>query len=173
MRKAAKKLCENEEKVLISDKNLSDYLGAPIYLSDEIFEKTETGVATGLAWTAAGGEVLPIEVLILKGSGKTEANKLGAMQHLEARFTATAGKNYIAKKFSSSGDPAKRAYSQDQAAKNDYYKKLYKDIANEKMKPGVDYTFEDFYVGNTRITRIRRTSDGETLYNYELTTTYH
>lgn len=78
MRKAAKKLCENEEKVLISDKNLSDYLGAPIYLSDEIFDKNETGIATGLAWTAAGGEVLPIEVLILKGSGKTEfTGKLG------------------------------------------------------------------------------------------------
>ena len=79
MRKSVKKLCDGvSDKISVTPKNLSDYLGAPIYLPDEIFPKTETGIATGLAWTAAGGEVLPIEVLILKGSGKTEfTGKLG------------------------------------------------------------------------------------------------
>ncbi len=72
MRKSAKAICANpEEKVTVTKDDLTALLGPEKYLSDEVFGKDEAGIAQGLAWTSVGGEVLPVEVLILKGSGKT------------------------------------------------------------------------------------------------------
>jgi len=51
---------------------IREYLGAPRYTS-EVAERTEeTGVATGLAWTAVGGEILFIEATRMKGTGKLQ-----------------------------------------------------------------------------------------------------
>lgn len=79
LRKSVKKIAdEATSKISVTPKNLGDFLGKPIFLPDEVFPSFECGIATGLAWTAAGGEVLPIEALVLPGSGKTEfTGKLG------------------------------------------------------------------------------------------------
>lgn len=53
----------------ITADNLAKYLGVPRYTHSELLDKDEIGVATGMAWTAAGGELLPIEVSILPGKG--------------------------------------------------------------------------------------------------------
>lgn len=53
----------------ITADNLDKYLGVPRYSHSELLDKDEIGVATGMAWTAAGGELLPIEVSILPGKG--------------------------------------------------------------------------------------------------------
>src|SRR5918912_1438481 len=50
-------------------KNLHEFLRAPKILPDEILKKDQIGVATGLAWTAVGGDVLFIEALRMKGKG--------------------------------------------------------------------------------------------------------
>lgn len=71
MRKAAVKIVSEEEKsVKISVKNIEDFLGARKFTKDEMNDKDEVGLATGLAWTAVGGVTLPVEVAVTSGSGK-------------------------------------------------------------------------------------------------------
>lgn len=71
MRKAAVKIVSGEEKsVRISVKNIEDFLGARKFNKDEMNDKDEVGLATGLAWTAVGGVTLPVEVAVTSGSGK-------------------------------------------------------------------------------------------------------
>ena len=69
-RKVAKGVVLGEtEKVLITPDKVSDVLGAPRYLKDEKLTENQVGVATGLAWTQAGGEILYVEALKMKGKG--------------------------------------------------------------------------------------------------------
>jgi ATP-dependent Lon protease len=69
-RKVARKIAEGKEKTYhISAKNLSKYLGVPKFLPEEEMEKDEVGVATGLAWTEAGGDIIYIEATTMKGKG--------------------------------------------------------------------------------------------------------
>ena len=56
--------------VSIDRDDLQRYLGVPPFTSREIPEIEEIGVATGLAWTSTGGEILPIEVTMMRGSGQ-------------------------------------------------------------------------------------------------------
>ena len=53
----------------MSQKNLHEFLGAPKVIPEEVLKKDQIGVATGLAWTAVGGDVLFIEALKMKGKG--------------------------------------------------------------------------------------------------------
>jgi len=71
MRKVAKKVAEGKGLGFpISPANLHKYLGVPKYLPESELEKDEIGVATGLAWTEAGGDVLYIEATVMKGKGQ-------------------------------------------------------------------------------------------------------
>jgi ATP-dependent Lon protease len=54
----------------ITEENLEEYLGTPIYIPDIVPKKSEVGVAIGLAWTEAGGDLMLIEALKMKGSGQ-------------------------------------------------------------------------------------------------------
>ena len=53
----------------VTEQLVSKYLGVPKFLDSQIERRSRVGVATGLAWTEAGGDVLTIEVSILTGSG--------------------------------------------------------------------------------------------------------
>ncbi|HVG33176.1 MAG TPA: endopeptidase La [Pyrinomonadaceae bacterium] len=69
-RKVARRIAEgNTGVVRVSLKNLHEFLRAPKILPDEVLKKDQIGVATGLAWTAVGGDVLFIEALRMKGKG--------------------------------------------------------------------------------------------------------
>ncbi|MEA2174608.1 MAG: ATP-dependent Lon protease [Blastocatellia bacterium] len=69
-RKVARRLAEGKkESVRVSAKNLHEFLGAPKIIPEEVLKKDQVGVATGLAWTAVGGDVLFIEALRMKGKG--------------------------------------------------------------------------------------------------------
>ena len=69
-RKTAMDITSGRKKAArITADNLAKYLGVPRYTHSELLERDEVGVATGMAWTAAGGELLPIEVSILPGKG--------------------------------------------------------------------------------------------------------
>ena len=69
-RKVARRIAEgNRETVRVTVKNLHEFLRAPKIIPDEILKKDQIGVATGLAWTAVGGDVLFIEALRMKGKG--------------------------------------------------------------------------------------------------------
>jgi ATP-dependent Lon protease len=69
-RKCARRIAEGHTgTVRVTVKNLHEFLRAPKIFPDEILKKDQIGVATGLAWTAVGGEVLFIEALRIKGKG--------------------------------------------------------------------------------------------------------
>jgi ATP-dependent Lon protease, bacterial type len=72
MRKVAMKLVEGEvkSKVTVTDKTVGKYLGVLKFDNAKKQERDEVGAATGLAWTAAGGEILTIEVSIVAGKGE-------------------------------------------------------------------------------------------------------
>ncbi|MBQ5347835.1 MAG: endopeptidase La [Ruminococcus sp.] len=59
-----------KETVKFTDKNISDYLGAQKFTDEKLGETDEIGVVNGLAWTAVGGTLLPIEVSVMPGDGK-------------------------------------------------------------------------------------------------------
>jgi len=67
-RKVARKVAEGEKKkVRLRPDNIHLFLGPPQFLPEEELEKDEVGVATGLAWTGTGGDILRIEVSIVQG----------------------------------------------------------------------------------------------------------
>ncbi len=69
-RKVAKYVAEGKKrKFYITSQKVSRFLGAPRYLPEEELKKEEVGVATGLAWTEAGGDVIYVEATIMKGKG--------------------------------------------------------------------------------------------------------
>ena len=69
-RKVARRIGEGQKgPVRVSLKNLDDFLGAPKVIPEEVLKKDQIGVATGLAWTAVGGDVLFVEALSMKGKG--------------------------------------------------------------------------------------------------------
>ncbi len=68
----------NTEKVNVGVKNLEEYLGKPRFFKETAERTGIPGVATGLAWTPAGGEILFIEATDMAGNGKlTLTGKLG------------------------------------------------------------------------------------------------
>jgi ATP-dependent Lon protease len=71
MRKVAKKVAEGKTQChAIDSEHLHKYLGVPKFLPEAELEHDEVGVATGLAWTETGGDVLYIEATAMKGKGQ-------------------------------------------------------------------------------------------------------
>jgi ATP-dependent Lon protease len=69
-RKVARKVAEGKkEKTKINTRNLHHFLGPPPYLPDEEEKRNEVGLATGLAWTETGGEILHVEASTTPGKG--------------------------------------------------------------------------------------------------------
>jgi ATP-dependent Lon protease len=69
-RKVARRIAEGEKRhFIVNSASVSRYLGPPRFLREEEMERNEIGVATGLAWTPVGGEVLFVEATVMKGKG--------------------------------------------------------------------------------------------------------
>lgn len=86
-RKAARQVAEGKaEKVAVDAADIERYLGPAVFLPLEAEKKDEIGVVTGLAWTPAGGEILPIEVNKMPGTGKlTLTGNLGQVMQESAQ----------------------------------------------------------------------------------------
>jgi len=70
-RKVARKVAEGKEKTTrITSQNIERYLGPPKIFRDQLLHKDRIGVATGVAWTASGGEILFVESIKMKGKGQ-------------------------------------------------------------------------------------------------------
>ena len=93
LRKVARKHVEEKtNKIKITKTKVSDYLGAPRFHSELAERATKPGVVTGLAWTAAGGDILFVESTLMKGKGKlTLTGQLGDVM----KESATAGLTYV------------------------------------------------------------------------------
>lgn len=72
IRKSIKKLVTDEsiEHIEVDDKLTREYLGPRKFRIGGVYDDEEMGVATGLAWTQYGGDLLQIEVALFEGSGK-------------------------------------------------------------------------------------------------------
>ena len=92
-RKVARdKIEKNVKKIKVTKKKVGDYLGAPRFYSDLAERTTKPGVVTGLAWTAAGGDILFIEASKMKGKGGlTLTGQLGDVM----KESATAAMTYV------------------------------------------------------------------------------
>ncbi len=98
MHKLARQIVETgsekarEEKFDILPENLKSYLGVPRYIKEERPPVLPVGVATGLAWTSAGGDILAIEVISYPGKGNiTITGQLGDVM----KESAQAAFSYI------------------------------------------------------------------------------
>ena len=93
LRKVARKIAEGKEKKhIVTHHNLHKYLGTPKYQPELEQENDEVGVATGLAWTEVGGEVMYVEATLMKGkSNITLTGHLGDVM----KESAQAALSYI------------------------------------------------------------------------------
>ncbi len=91
MNKTAVKIVSGSCKsIKITKEDLEAFLGSRKYKNDELNKADEIGLATGLAWTAVGGETLPIEVAVMNGTGKIElTGSLGDIMKESARTALT------------------------------------------------------------------------------------
>ncbi|MBI4655687.1 MAG: endopeptidase La [Elusimicrobia bacterium] len=101
-RRAARRIVEEKtEKAEITAENLAGYLGIPKFAHEKAFSNA-VGVATGLAWTEQGGEVLAIEAVAFPGRGEiTLTGKLGDImkESAQAAFSYVKSKNPVLKKY--------------------------------------------------------------------------
>lgn len=92
-------------KVSIDSDNLKDYVGAPIYLSDRLYETTPPGVVMGLAWTSMGGTALYIESILesaLSRSTRPSFNrtgKLGDVMKESSTIAYSFAKGFMVREF--------------------------------------------------------------------------
>lgn len=89
-----------KKKYVITEKEIEKYLKSPKFKSkpEDLIDKV--GVATGLAWTSVGGDILPIEVTIMSGIEKlTLTGKLGEVM----KESAKAALSYIRSNYSDLG----------------------------------------------------------------------
>jgi len=105
LRKVARRIAEgNGQKAeSISPASVRKYLGVPKHLPEFGEEQDQIGVATGLAWTAAGGDILRIEATLMKGKGVlTLTGSLGDVM----KESANAALSYIRSRETALGIPA-------------------------------------------------------------------
>lgn len=90
-RKAAKEIVENKVKrVTFKGAELENYLGHPKYLDDYYSKEDTVGTVNGLAWTAVGGVIMPLEVMVLDGKGKVElTGSLGEVMKESAKIAVS------------------------------------------------------------------------------------
>jgi ATP-dependent Lon protease len=93
--------------ITISKTKVEALLGSRIYTFDKIQNEDKLGVVTGMAWTAYGGDTLPVEAMVMKGVGKLElTGQLGAVMQESAK----AAYSFV------------RANAQKYGVKEDFYK---------------------------------------------------
>jgi ATP-dependent Lon protease len=99
-RKVAKQVATGEKKVRkIHTDNLDQFLGRPKVFQEELLKRDQVGVATGLAWTPVGGDVLFVEATAMKGrGGLTLTGQLGDVMKESAHAALSYARSH-AKEF--------------------------------------------------------------------------
>lgn len=91
LRKAITEMIKkNKDKLSINSKKVESLLGKKVFNYDKIDMEDKIGVVTGLAWTAYGGDTLPVEAMIMEGTGKLQlTGKLGDVMQESAKAALT------------------------------------------------------------------------------------
>ncbi|MEW5958603.1 MAG: endopeptidase La, partial [Chloroflexota bacterium] len=99
-RKLTRRLAENKPiPRLVTRQTLAKYLGPPHFTEQRAEKEDEVGVATGIAYTEAGGDIMPIEVTLMPGKGQlTMTGQLGEIMQESAQaalsFVRSRAKDY-------------------------------------------------------------------------------
>ncbi len=98
-RKVARKIAEGKQEITrVTRGNLHLFLGPPKFISETEREQNEIGVATGLAWTSAGGEILHVEASLAKGRGNlTLTGQLGDVMKESAQAAVSYARSHAKK----------------------------------------------------------------------------
>jgi ATP-dependent Lon protease len=110
-RKVARTLAGSSKKIIkpVTEKSLGQYLGPTKYSATIAEKKNPVGMATGLAWTSVGGEILFIEVSTMPGKGGVQiTGQLGEVM----KESAQAAYTYV------------RSHYKDFGLKSDFYKTI-------------------------------------------------
>jgi ATP-dependent Lon protease len=109
-RKVARKVAEGKSELTrVTRANIHSFLGAPKFLPEAEQEHHEIGVATGLAWTSTGGEILYVEASLSRGrGGLTLTGQLGDVM----KESAQAAVSYA------------RAHAKSLGIEADFYQKV-------------------------------------------------
>src|SRR5438094_4909805 len=95
-----------QESYRITDANVDKYLGPMKHFAEELLERDSVGVATGLAWTSVGGDILFIEAIAVRGKGKLVlTGQLGEVMKESAQAALTYA----------------RAHAEEQGIVSDYF----------------------------------------------------
>jgi len=99
-RKIARKVAEGKKTLTkVTSQKIEGFLGPPRIFKDLLLQKDQIGVATGLAWTASGGEILFVEAMKMKGKGGlTMTGSLGDVMKESARAALSYARSH-AKEF--------------------------------------------------------------------------
>jgi ATP-dependent Lon protease len=116
-RKVARRIAEGrQETTVVTPDKLHDYLGPRKFRYEIAEEADEVGVATGLAWTPAGGDVIFVEATLVPGKGNLIlTGKLGDVMQESAKAALT----YV--RFLTAGDQAKFDIPKDFYERNDIH----------------------------------------------------
>jgi ATP-dependent Lon protease len=107
---AARVASEAAHTAIVDVREVETYLGPPRFRSESAFRTSRPGVATGVAWTEAGGDVLFIEASLMPGNGQlTLTGQLGAVMQESAR----AALSHIRQRASELGIPTDFLSKQD------------------------------------------------------------
>lgn len=113
VRKNVRDIVENHRKagkISVELDSLRKFLGPERYTSQLAEKRDEVGVATGLAWTSVGGEVLAVEAARMPGKGKLElTGHLGNVMKESAKTALSFSRAYV----SNAGGPKKDFYNYD------------------------------------------------------------
>jgi ATP-dependent Lon protease len=96
-RKVARKVAEGKKSLTkITSQNCEKYLGPPKIFRDQLQKENRVGVATGVAWTAAGGELLFVEATKMKGKGTlTLTGSLGDVMKESAQAALSFARAHV------------------------------------------------------------------------------
>jgi len=96
-RKVARKVAEGKKSLSkITSQNCEKYLGPPKIFRDQLQKENRVGVATGVAWTAAGGELLFVEATKMKGKGAlTLTGSLGDVMKESAQAALSFARAHV------------------------------------------------------------------------------
>lgn len=108
IRKGIARLLETKRKTMtINPTVVEEFLGHPKFTYDKADQEDKIGVVTGLAWTPYGGDILPIEVQVMEGTGRLElTGSLGEVM----KESAKAAYSYI------------RSHAKEFQVPDDFYK---------------------------------------------------
>ncbi|WP_319371853.1 endopeptidase La [uncultured Ilyobacter sp.] len=98
MRKTTLRIAEGDvNKVNITKKNLEEFLGQPLFITEELYQRSVPGVTLGLAWTSMGGATLYIEATGIsnKEKGFKLTGQLGSVMKESAEIAHSYVRSYL------------------------------------------------------------------------------